>query len=123
MLRSTISLLSVASARQNESFFRDQLGFKTSWEFDPGEGGPVFLEVTRDEVAFHLSEHEGDGPRGIQVYVIVDDAKALHDEFKSRGVMIVESLHESEWGHLVFSLEDLDMNTLRFGSPSAVESK
>ena len=110
-------MLRVKNARQSEAFFRDQLGFTTSWEFDPGDGYPVFLEVARDKVAFHLSEHEGDGPSGIQIYVNVKDAHALHDEFVSQGARIAEPLHETEWGHLVFSLEDLDNNTLRFGSP------
>ena len=118
MLRSTISLLRVTDARKSQSFYRDMLGFETTWEYDPGDGHPIFLEVSRDAVSFHLSEHEGDGPRGIQVYVNVVDAVTLHDEFALRGVEIVEPLQETSWGDLIFVIRDPDQNCLRFGSPN-----
>ena len=117
MLQSTISMLRVANARLSEKLFRDVFGFETTWEHDPGDGQPVFIEVVRDAVAIHLSEHEGDGPIGIQVYVNVSDAKALHDEFDSRGANITQPLQDSPWGHLIFEVNNLDGNTLRFGSP------
>ena len=117
MLLRTISMLRVADARASEAFFRGKLGFETSWEYDPGDGYPVFVEVTRDWVSFHLSEHDGDGPPGIQVYVGVRDAKALYDEFLAKGVEIAEPPSEAPWGEVVFVIQDLDGNTLRFGSP------
>ena len=117
MLRSTISMLRVLDARKSEVFFCTQLGFKKSWEYDPGNGEPVFLEVIRDNVAFHLSEHEGDGPLGVQVYVNVENSKALYDESVSGGAPVVGPPYESEWEHLVFTVEDLDVNPLRIGSP------
>ncbi len=119
MLQGTISMLRVADARKSEAFFCGKLGFRKTWEYDPGDGYPVFMEVTRDAVSFHLSEHEGDGPAGIQLYVNVADAKALYEEFTSRSVDIGNAPEEAPWGHLVFELQDLDGNTLRFGSPIA----
>lgn len=117
MLQGTISMLRTKDARKSEAFYCDLLGFEKSWEFDPGDEYPVFLEVARDAVAFHLSEHEGDGPMGVQVYINVEDAAALYEEFVSRGAPITDPPREEEWGHLVFSMEDPDGNTLRFGSP------
>lgn len=119
MLKGTISLLRVKDARKSQAYFQDKLGFRTTWEHDPGDGFPVFLEVARDHVAFHLSEHEGDGPFGITVYINVADAQSLHDEFASRGVEIAEPIQEAEWGETTFAINDLDGNTFRFGSPVA----
>jgi catechol 2,3-dioxygenase-like lactoylglutathione lyase family enzyme len=118
MFQSTISMLRVADARKSGEFYCSLLGFSKSWEFCDEEGCPIFLEVTRDNVSFHLSEHEGDGPMGLQVYVNVADAPALHEEVTSRDVSLHEPLHDAEWGHTVFSIMDPDGNTLRFGSPS-----
>ena len=117
MLEGTISMLRVKDARASERLFCDTFGFRKTWEYDPGDGYPVFVEVTRDKVSFHLSEHEGDGPTGIQVYVNVTDAQALFDELRAQNATINEPPHEAPWGHLVFELQDLDGNTLRFGSP------
>lgn len=116
MLHRTISMLRVADARASEELFCGKLGFAKSWEHDPGDGHPVFLEVTRDDVSFHLSEHDGDGPMGVQVYVGVSDARALFAEFAAKGVQIAGEPYEAEWGEWVFELQDLDGNTLRFGS-------
>ena len=117
MLESTISMLRVTDARASEKYYCEKLSFQKSWEYDPGDGNPVFIEVTRDKVSFHLSEHEGDGPLGIQIYVNVADAQILYDEFSHKGAAIDSPPYEAEWGHTVFELQDLDGNTLRFGSP------
>ena len=120
MFNSTISMLRVRNARQSQRFYEDRLGFRTTWEHDPGDGYPVFLEVSRDSVAFHLSEHAGDGPLAVQVYVNVADARKLFEELIGRGVTHLEAPEEAEWGELTFTLTDPDGNVLRFGS--AIES-
>lgn len=118
MFQSTISTLRVADARASEAFYRDKLGFRTTWDHDPGDGHPVFVEVARDGVAFHLSEHEGDGPEKVSIYVNVADAAALFRDFQKRGVKISSPLEDMPWGHKVFTLEDPDGNILRLGSPT-----
>ena len=116
-LRSTIPTFRVRDARAAEAFYSEKLGFRTTWAHDPGDGYPVFLEIMRDNVALHLSEHQGDGPEGVSIYVNVADARALSDEFLASGATLAEPLSEAEWGEMVFSLTDPDGNTLRFGSP------
>ena len=116
-LLGAIPTFRVKDARAAEAHYRDKLGFKTSWEHDPGDGYPKFIEMVRDNIALHLSEHEGDGPEGVSIYINVTDARALHDEFQSTGAEVPHPPQEQEWGEVVFSLSDLDGNTLRFGSP------
>ena len=118
-LRGVIPTFRVRDASAAEAFYCDKLGFKTSWEYDPGDGYPVFVEVVRDNVALHLSEHEGDGPEGISIYVNVADARALYGDVLAAGAEVPEPPQEAEWGEIVFSLIDPDGNTLRFGSPTA----
>ena len=118
MFESTISMLRVTDARASEKFYCQKLGFQKSWEYDPGDGEPVFIEITRDKVSLHLSEHEGDGPLGVQLYVNVANAGALYDELTQNGVSIGDPPYDAEWGHTVFELQDLDGNTLRIGSPT-----
>ena len=117
MLESTISTFKVKDALASEAFYRDLLGFTKTWEDNPGDGSPVFIEVKRDAVAIHLSEHEGDGPERVSIYVNVADATALHGEFAGRQVPIASPPESMPWGETVFTIEDPDGNILRFGSP------
>ena len=111
-------MLRVKDARASEALYCGKMGFRKTWEDDPGDGHPVFIEVTRDQVSFHLSEHKGDGPEGIQIYVCVENAQKLYDEFVANGLDLPDPPNEAPWGETVFECQDLDGNTLRFGSPT-----
>ncbi|OSM41974.1 glyoxalase superfamily protein [Nesterenkonia sp. PF2B19] len=65
-------------------FYLDYLGFTVEWEhrFEPGM--PLYLRVRRDETAFDLSEHHGDGTPGTVVWVPVADAAAFLAEISIR---------------------------------------
>ena len=96
-------------------YFCDQLGFAKDWEhrFEPGL--PLFVSVSRDGVSLHLSEHTGDGPLEVRVYVYVRDPKALFEELKSRGARIILEPELQSYDTLEFIVEDLDGNRIRFG--------
>ncbi len=115
-LRRVTPTFRVKDARASEAFYRDILGFKTSWEDDPGDGHPIFIEMSRGDVSIHLSEHEGDGPEGVSVYVDVDDARALHAEVTGKSAE-TDPPEPMPWGHVVFTVTDPDGNVMRFGSP------
>lgn len=114
-LNGIIPTFRVKDARAAERFYCDVLGFQNSWEDDPGDGHPVFIEVVRDKVAIHLTEHEGDGPEGVSIYVMVADARALHGEVTGKGAAATEP-EEMPWGDVVFTVTDADGNVMRFGS-------
>jgi uncharacterized glyoxalase superfamily protein PhnB len=71
--------------------------------------------VSRDDVALHLSEHTGDGPLAVRIYVYVSDPVALHAELVERGARIARAPEAESYGALEFHVEDLDGNTIRFG--------
>lgn len=108
--------LRVADASAACRYFCDRLGFTKDWEhrFEPGL--PLFVSVSRDGVSLHLSEHTGDGPLGVRVYVYVRDATALFEEVAARGARIVAEPELQSYGVLEFIAEDLDGNRIRFGS-------
>jgi uncharacterized glyoxalase superfamily protein PhnB len=105
----------VRDAAAAARYFCEQLGFTKDWEhrFEPGL--PLFVSVSRDGVALHLSEHTGDGPLEARVYVYVQDPRALYDELRSRGARIVKQPELQSYGTLEFIVEDLDGNRIRFG--------
>ncbi|MBF9236915.1 VOC family protein [Hymenobacter sp. BT683] len=49
-------------------FYRTWLGFRIDWEHRP-QGSPGYLQVSRDDVVLHLSEHHGDCSPGARVFI------------------------------------------------------
>lgn len=118
-LERCVPTLRVKDAEAGTRYFLEQLGFSKDWEhrFEPGL--PLFVSVSRDGVTLHLSEHTGDGPLEVRVYVYVDDAPRLHRELAGRGARIVQALGETSYGVTEFHVEDLDGNRIRFGQRSS----
>lgn len=55
-------------------FYLGWLGFHLDWEHRPA-GTPAYLQISRDDVTLHLSEHHGDGTPGSRVFI--DDFQQL----------------------------------------------
>ena len=105
------------------NFYRDQLGFRYErlWN-DP----PSFCIVLRSGVAIMLAELGKAGvirpnrtvdPEGSawDVYVWIDDADALAEEFRSKGVTIVREPFDQPYGCRDFEIEDCNGYRLCFG--------
>ena len=118
--KSAIPTVRVRDSRRSQELF-ERLGFQEVWSLQTSPDFPRFVEMHRDGVSVFLSEHEGDGPFGTQVYFVVDDADAVFEALKEEDVEFRVEIHDAEWGHRVFALADYDGNTLRIGSPIDTE--
>lgn len=67
-----------------KEFYCDFLGFKVDFEHRFAAGLPLYLQVSRDGVALHPSEHHGDATPGGAVRIEVEDIEALHAELKAK---------------------------------------
>lgn len=68
-----------------KAFYVGHLGFKIDWEHRFRPDYPLFMQVSRDGLRLHVSEHHGDGTPGSTVYVYVRGLDALHAELKAKG--------------------------------------
>ena len=105
------------------NYYRDKLGFR--YERFWGEP-PCFCMVWRSGVVIMLAQLEKTGvmrpnrlvdPEGgaWDAYVWIDDADALHAEFKSNGVKITRDLCNQQYGCRDFDIEDCNGYRLCFG--------
>jgi hypothetical protein len=102
-------------------FYIEALGFTVDWEhrFEPEL--PLYMQVSRDDLVLHLSEHYGDGSPGGVVWIVVDDVRAWYDEIRK---VPFELLHQRPGfekdgpGGPGFSLGDPFHNQLRFAQPA-----
>lgn len=88
------------------------LGFKIDWEHRFGAQFPVFMQVSRDGMAFFLTEHTGDCPVGGLIHLYVPNVDAWFAEFHGKGVPVKEPPNESLQGLRSMTIVDPDGNKL-----------
>lgn len=90
-------------------YYRKALGFELRWQ--AGEG---FACVARENCSLFLTNDRQSQPR-MWVWIGVEDARALHEEYVKSGAKIRNPPNNFEWA-LEMQVEDLDGNVLRIGS-------
>jgi predicted enzyme related to lactoylglutathione lyase len=102
-------ILRVEDMKRALEFYVGVLGFtRAAWSTEE------FADVSSGKRGIYLCR--GDQGRGAAwIWIGCEDARALHDELKARGVKIVLPPTNFDWA-LEFRAEDPDGNVLRFGS-------
>ncbi len=101
-------------------FYGEWLGFTIDWEhrFEPDT--PLYMQVSKDELVLHLSEHYGDANPGSNVLVMVDDLDARLAELQSRPYKYYRpGIQEQEWGLREMKLLDPFGNKIVFAETIA----
>lgn len=109
-----VPILRIFSEDKAREFYLDFLGFTVDWEhrFDPAL--PLYLQIHRDALVLHLSEHHGDATPGSTVFVRLDDIAALHAELNAKQYGYARpGLNEQDWG-TTMEVTDPFGNRLRF---------
>jgi predicted enzyme related to lactoylglutathione lyase len=107
-------ILRVESMEASLRFYVELLGFRNApW------GTDGFTCVNRDHAGIYLCR-QGQGRGSAWVWIGVEDAEELHEEYKARGVKVRMPPTNFSWA-LEFQIEDPDGNVLRFGSEPKVD--
>jgi catechol 2,3-dioxygenase-like lactoylglutathione lyase family enzyme len=98
------------------AFYVDALGFRIDWEHQFAPGLPVFMHISRDDLALYLSQHCGAGQVGELVYLSVPDVDAWYYDFRAKGVHIPDPPADQPWGVRDMRVTDLDGNRLNIST-------
>lgn len=101
-------ILRVRSVEASIEYYVHRLGFKIDWR------GPIFASVSRGKCHIFLSQGDQGHP-GSWVWIGVDDAEALFNEYRASGAKVRHPPTNYEWAYEM-QVEDLDGNILRLGS-------
>ena len=80
LIEKTIPILRIFDYQKAIEFYVDWLGFTIVWEHHFEENTPVYMEVIKDALTLHLSEHHGDGTPGSRVFVWCSGLKEFHQQ-------------------------------------------
>jgi catechol 2,3-dioxygenase-like lactoylglutathione lyase family enzyme len=113
----------VADLVASANYYRDKLGFhyERLWNEPPSfamvkRGGIIIMLSLNDDRGAIRPNRMVDPEEGAwDAYVWVDDADALHAEFRAKGVTIARAPCDREYGCRDFEIDDLNGYRLCFG--------
>lgn len=104
----TCAIFRVASLTASLEYYVGVLGFQVNWQH------PAIASVSRGRCCIFLSEGDQGNP-GAWVWIGVEDAGALHEEWREKGAIIRNPPENFEWAYEM-QVADPDGNVMRFGS-------
>ena len=81
----TIPVLRIFDVAKAKEFYIGFLGFAVDWEHSFEHTAPAYIQVSRDGLTLHLSEHHGDACPGSTVFVWMTGLEAFHQEITGKG--------------------------------------
>jgi catechol 2,3-dioxygenase-like lactoylglutathione lyase family enzyme len=109
-----------AKARE---FYVDWLGFTVDWEHRFESSAPLYMQVSRAGIVFHLSEHHGDGSPGSHVRVAITGVREFHSELTAKQYKHNRpQLQRPAWGGTEFEVIDPVNNRITFSEPDAPDA-
>ena len=80
-----VPILRIFSVEKAREFYLDYAGFHLDWEHRFEPTAPLYMQVSRDGLVLHLSEHYGDGSPGTHFQVTFQGVRDLHAELSAKG--------------------------------------
>jgi catechol 2,3-dioxygenase-like lactoylglutathione lyase family enzyme len=111
-----VPIFRIYSLEKAREFYVDFLGFKIDWDarFEPD--APGYMQVSRDNLVLHLSEHHGDDTPGSMAYVYLGSVEDLHRELNDKKYRHNRpALQQQDWGMLEVTVTDPFNNRIVFG--------
>jgi hypothetical protein len=111
----TVPIFRIFSEEKAKEFYLGFLGFQLDWEhrFEPGM--PLYMQVSRNGLVLHLSEHHGDGAPGATVFVEMAGLNAFHAEVTEKHYKYLRpGIEDAPWGARVMTVTDPFSNRIRF---------
>ncbi|NYE60009.1 putative glyoxalase superfamily protein PhnB [Duganella sp. 1224] len=100
---------------KTREFYLDFLGFQVDWEHRFEDGMPLYMQVSKDGCALHLSEHFGDCSPGAAIRIGTTDVDAYQAELIAKHYKNARpGVEDVPWGGREMSIRDPASNRLTF---------
>lgn len=115
IIEKVIPVLRIFDYNKAIEFYIDWLGFKIVWEHRFEENAPIYMEVEKDGITLHLSEHHGDGSPNTHVFIWCEGVREYHKELIDKKYKYNRpGIEETFYGALAFTANDPFNNKITF---------
>jgi uncharacterized glyoxalase superfamily protein PhnB len=77
-VQKVIPILRIFNYKKAIEFYVDWLEFKIDWEHTFEDNTPIYMQLSKEGITLHLSEHHGDSTPGARVYIECTGLKEYH---------------------------------------------
>ncbi len=110
-----IPIFRIFDLDKTREFYVDWLGFSIDWEHRFGDNFPVYLQISKGDLIFHLSEHHGDATPGSKAYVLTTNLKEYHNQLLAKDYRYNKpGIGETPWNTLCMDVADPFGNKISF---------
>src|ERR1700712_4806428 len=111
-----IPVLRIFDIAKTKEFYIDWLGFTIDWEHRFGDNFPVYMQVSKDNIKLHLTEHHGDCTPGSKVFIeFAGGLTAYHSLLKEKDYRYMKpGLETAPWNAITMEVIDPVGNRLLF---------
>jgi uncharacterized glyoxalase superfamily protein PhnB len=121
-IEQVIPILRIFSEEKAKEFYVGYLGFTVDWEHRFGENLPLYMQMSRDGLVLHLSEHYGDGSPGVTVFVRMRGIDAFHREITAKDYKYLKpGIEDAPWNARLLTLTDPFGNRLRLSEGKSAD--
>ncbi|MCM3782775.1 glyoxalase superfamily protein [Neobacillus mesonae] len=99
-------------------FYIEYLNFVLDFEHQFGENFPMYMQVSKNNVIIHLSEHHGDSTPGSAIRIQVTGLKEYHQLLGSKDYRYAKpGIERTPWNTIEMLITDPSGNRLLFFEP------
>lgn len=111
----TIPIIRIFDEAKAKDFYIGFLGMNLDWEYRYEPSFPIYMQVSRNNLVFHLSEHSGDGTPGTKIFVNTDSLDNLHQNLIAKEYRYSHpEINTAPWGDRTFEVIDPFGNKILF---------
>jgi hypothetical protein len=113
-----IPVLRILDEAKAKEFYVQWLGFSIDWEHRFGENFPVYLQISKDDIVIHLTEHHGDCIPGSRIRITITGLETYIDQLNQKDYKYYKpGVEEMEWRSLESAILDPFGNHIIFTEP------
>ena len=115
MSNKVIPVLRIFDYAKAKEFYIDWLDFTIDWEHRFEKDWPLYMQVSREHVTLHLSEHYGDASPGAKVFIEFSKIAEYHHYLTNKNYKFNKpGLEKAPWNAICMEVIDPFGNKLLF---------